>query len=85
MFLLYINDLHSAINYSDIHHFADDTNLLHFNISLKNLAKKVNLDLKFLYTWRKANKIALNESKSEYIIFKGIVHYIFMFNFIYLP
>ena len=70
LFLLYINDLHNAIKYSHVHHFADDTNLLHFNNSLKNLAKKINLDLKFLYSWLKANKISLNSQKTEYIIFK---------------
>ncbi|XP_057290244.1 uncharacterized protein LOC130612931 [Hydractinia symbiolongicarpus] len=43
LFLLYINDLHEAIKFSLVHHFADDTNLLHFNPSLKSLVKKVNL------------------------------------------
>ena len=28
LFLIYINDLHAAIKYSEVHHFADDTNLL---------------------------------------------------------
>ena len=27
LFLIYINDLHVAIKYSIVHHFADDTNL----------------------------------------------------------
>ena len=27
-FLIYVNDLHVAINYSEVHHVADDTNLL---------------------------------------------------------
>ena len=31
LFLIYINDLHAAIKYSEVHHFADDTNLLNFN------------------------------------------------------
>ena len=29
LFLIYINDLHNMVTYSDIHHFADDTNLLY--------------------------------------------------------
>ena len=36
LFLIYINDLHTAIKYCNIRHFADDTNLLH-NKSLKQL------------------------------------------------
>lgn len=70
LFLLYINDLHEAIKFSLVHHFADDTNLLHFNPSLKSLVKKVNLDLRFLWHWLSANKISLNASKTEYILFR---------------
>ena len=39
LFLIYINDLHNAINYCMVHHFADDTNLLLFDNSLKSLKK----------------------------------------------
>ena len=28
LFVLFINDLHKAIEFSSVHHFADDTNLL---------------------------------------------------------
>ena len=48
LFLLYINDLHDAIKYCMVHHFADDTNLLLFDSSLKSLQKKINIDLKIL-------------------------------------
>lgn len=44
--------------------------MLHFNDSIKSLNKKINLDLKFLWHWLNANKIALNTSKTEFIIFK---------------
>ena len=40
LFLLYINDLHDAIKYCMVHTFADDTNLLLFDSSLKSLRKK---------------------------------------------
>ena len=29
LFLIYIDDLHNATSYSEVHHYADDTNLLH--------------------------------------------------------
>jgi len=70
LFLIYINDLNYAINYSQVHHFVDDTNLIHFSGSLKQLAKQMNLDLRLLCHWLNANKISLNASKTEYIIFK---------------
>ena len=36
LFLLYINDLHKAIYFSKVYHFADDTNLLNICESPKN-------------------------------------------------
>ena len=48
-FLLYINDLHTAIKFCKVHHFADDTNLLNISKSIKKLNKFVNFDLKKTY------------------------------------
>ena len=69
LFLLYINDLHDAIKYCMVHHFADDTNLLLFDTSLKSLRKKINIDLKLLCHWLNVNKISLNTKKTEYTVF----------------
>ena len=69
LFLLYINDLHKAINYSKVYHFADDTNLLNISDSPNQLQKQLNIDLKLLYKWLLANKISLNCAKTEFIIF----------------
>ena len=55
-----MNDLNKAIKFSTTHHFADDTSLLY----VANLQKFVNLDLKFLCKWPKANKISLNASNA---------------------
>ena len=69
-FHIYINDLHVPIKHCKVHYFADDTNLLIINISLKRLNKVLNIDLKNLTKWLNANKISLNISKTELIIFK---------------
>ena len=69
LFLIYINDLHQAISYSKVYHFADDTNLLNTCRSPKQLQKHLNIDLKLLYKWLLANKISLNCAKTELIIF----------------
>ena len=37
LFFTYINDLNSAVRYCSVHHFADDRNLLNYNISSHNL------------------------------------------------
>jgi hypothetical protein len=70
LFLLYINDLHEAIAYSEVYHFADDTNLLYVSKTLKSLNKRINIDLKLLCHWLNANKISLNKTKTEYVLFK---------------
>ena len=48
LFIIYVNDLNTAIKHCKVHHFADDTNLLHINDSVKKLNKAVNSDLKKL-------------------------------------
>ena len=58
LFLIYINNLHAAIKYSEVQHFADDTNLLNFNSCAKSINKQVSYDLKNLSNWLKANKIS---------------------------
>ena len=45
LFLIYINDLHTAINFSTVHQFANDTNLLISNESIKTVQTQINLDL----------------------------------------
>ena len=69
LFLIYINDLHSAIKSSKVYHFVDDTNLLNIGNSPKIMQKLVNADLKILYKCLLANKISLNCDKTEIIFF----------------
>ena len=70
LFLIYINDLNQAIKFCKVHHFAADTNLLHYIKSVAKLNKLVNLDMKNLTVWLNANKISLNVDKTELVIFK---------------
>ena len=70
LFLIYINDLHESMEFCSTRHFADDTNLLITNKSLKHIRKLLNLDLCFLSKWLRANKISLNCSKTELMIFR---------------
>ena len=70
LFLIYINDLRNAIAHSIVHHFADDTNLLYVHKDLRIIQNRLNKDLKSLVTWLRANKISLNASKTEMLIFR---------------
>ena len=54
LFLVYINDLHQAIKFSNVHHFADDTNLLVVGNTMKKIQKQINIDLKLLCKWLKS-------------------------------
>ena len=71
LFLIYINDLNGVVNFSKIHHFADDTNILYASNSLKDINKKINRDLKSIAEWLKANKISLNSGKTELVLFRS--------------
>ena len=67
---IYVNDLDRAIKNCLTYHFADDTNLLHIGKSAKKIKKQINLDLKHIVSWVLANKISLNKTKTELIIFR---------------
>ena len=70
LFLIYFNDLNLAIKYCKVHHFADDTNLLNINKPSQKLNKLINADLKNSTNWLNADKLSLNVSKTELVIFK---------------
>ena len=71
LFLLYVNDLHAAIKSSETFHFADDTHLLNFSNSVESLCSRVNADLRVLTCWLNCNKISLNATKTEFILFRS--------------
>ena len=70
LFILSINDLHLAVQYSSVHQLVNDTDLVVVQKSLKELKKKVKRDLKLTVEWVRANKLSLNANKTEIIIFK---------------
>ena len=70
LFLIYINDMHNALQLCVVHHFADDTNLLYSNKDPKIIKKVMNNELKLLFEWLCANRLSLNVGKTEFIIFR---------------
>ena len=66
--ILFINDLHKAAEFNSVHHFADDTNLI--DKSLKKINKHINRDLNLTVDWIRANKLSLNASKTQIVLFK---------------
>ena len=58
------------IQHSEIHHFVDDTNLLHSTNSIKKITNRyINHDLNLIVHWLRAHRISLNVEKTE-IIFR---------------
>ena len=70
LFIIFINDLNLSVTSSKVHHFADDTNLLLINKSLKKKNSLINHDLAFLVQWLRANRISLNTSTTDAVIFR---------------
>ena len=67
--ILYINRLHKAMMHCSVNYFADDTNLLLIDRSLKKINKCINRDLKNLCQWIRSNRLSLNRGKTKIIIF----------------
>ena len=72
LFIIYINDLPNALIHSESTLFADDTCLLFSSSSLKKIERCLNIDLKRLFKWLCANKISLNVSKTEVLLFRNV-------------
>ena len=66
LFLIYVNDIYMSSDKLNFYLFADDTNLLYADKSLKSLESVVNSELIKVYNWLTANKLTLNVKKSNY-------------------
>lgn len=70
LFILYINGMYNSVKNCKTHHSAGDTNLLLTSSSLKQKSKQtINYDHSLICRWLRANKVCLNTTKSEIIIF----------------
>ena len=72
LFLLYINDLPNISDKLKFYLFADDTNIYYESKSLKSLEKTVNKELEKLHDWLCLNRLSLNISKTNFVIFHAI-------------
>ena len=69
LFILYINDICNVSKILKFVLFADDTNILYSDANANNLNIVVNSELDKLNTWFIINKLSLNVSKTNYILF----------------
>ena len=71
IFLLFNNDLHRVIKHSQVILFADDTTLYITDHSISRIKTNLEHDLKLLQDWFHANKLTLNLSKTQCMLFKA--------------
>ena len=70
LFLIYINDIFNSPKRFDFYLFADDTNMLFADKTLKSLETTFNRELKLFCQCLDANNLTLNVKKSNYVIFR---------------
>ena len=69
LFLLFTNDLHLHLLYSNCILFADDTTIFYSGKSIRYIEWCIQEDLKILQDWFQANKLTLNLNKAVVMIF----------------
>ena len=60
------------MKYSEVHYFADGSNLLNFNSLVKSINKQVNHDRNNFKNWLKTNKTSLNVGTAELVLFTSL-------------
>lgn len=71
LFLIYINDITRASSKFQFVIYADDTNLLLADKNINSLYTNLNNELKCIARWVKCNKLKLNVSKTNYMLFQN--------------
>jgi len=71
LFLIYINDLPNSSTLLHYILFADDTNVFLSHASYDRLIEIASQELKAATDWFKANKLSLNLTKTNFIVFRS--------------
>ena len=69
LFLLYINEIYLSSPIVTFHLFADDTCIFHSHRKISALQTELNIALHNVTNWLRANKVTLNISKSNLLLF----------------
>ena len=71
LFLIYINDLADVCKNVFSIFFADDSNIFKNGKDLLTLQGTINTELREISMWLNANKLFMNISKTQYMVFSG--------------
>jgi len=69
LFIIYTNDLPKCLLHSNCILFADDTTVYKSSSNIRELINSIENDLASLHDWFCANKLSLNVSKTNFILF----------------
>ena len=69
LFIMYINDICIVSKVLNFILFADDTNILCCDRDLNELVGMINNGLEQLQVWFSVNRLSLNVTKTNYMIF----------------
>ena len=69
LFLLYINDIVNVSNKVNMILFADDTNVFMSGENTDEIIQSINVELEKIHQWLCLNKLSLNVTKTQYIVF----------------
>ena len=65
LFVVYINDLPTAVNHCSVTLYADDTVLYCYSANIKDLENALNEDLSRIAPWLNRSKLTLNIEKTK--------------------
>ena len=71
IYYLYIDDICNISKIPKFTLFADDTNIFYSNIDIDILCKQISNELNMLHVWFNVNKLSLNISKTNYMMFSN--------------
>ena len=69
LFIIYCNDLPKALKSTKCILYADDTTIFYSSDDMNTLYNTMNSELELLSQWYMANKLSLNTSKTQYVLF----------------
>ena len=70
LFIVYTNDIHMSLSHCNCILFADDTTIFKTGADINSISQGVTDDMNMLVDWFRANKLSLNLSKTNCILFK---------------
>ena len=69
MFIVYINDICNISSILKLILFADDSNIFYSGKDVNNICHIMTEELRKINVWFKVNKLSLNVSKTNYMLF----------------